>query len=290
VDEAALRVLLDNGHVAAAGFDVFIEEPAKENPLFGAPNFVATPHLGAATSEAQENVALQVAEQMSDYLLSGAVTNALNMPSITADEAPRLKPFVALAQLLGSFAGQLADGALTRVEVRYLGDVAKLNVKPLTAAALAGVLKPMLSEVNMVSAPAMAKERGIELSEAREEEARDYDSLMSIEITAGGRTMGILGALFAGEPRILAADGMPLEAPIAPNMLYVRNEDKPGVIGRLATTLGGADVNIATFHLGRVSEGGTAAALVGLDAPMPADVIAKVEALPHVTLVKALKF
>jgi D-3-phosphoglycerate dehydrogenase len=290
VDEQALRVLLDKGHVAAAAFDVFSEEPASQNPLFGAPNFTATPHLGAATSEAQENVALQVADQMADYLLTGAVTNALNMPSITADEAPRLKPFVTLAQLLGSLAGQLAEGPLTRVEVRYLGDVARLNVKPLTAAALAGVLRPMLAEVNMVSAPAMARERGIELSEAREEEARDYDSLVSIEVTAGGKVLAVLGALFAGEPRILAADGMPLEAPFAPDMLYVRNEDTPGVIGRLATTLGESGVNIATFHLGRVSAGGVAASLLGLDAPLAEAVAGRVSALPAVTLVRALTF
>src|SRR6516225_9939730 len=153
VDEAALRAALESGHVGGAAFDVFVEEPAKANPLFGAPNFVATPHLGASTNEAQENVALQVAEQMSDYLLSGAVTNALNSPSVTADEAPKLKPFVALAEKLGAFAGQMVDVGLKGVDIAYEGEVAALNVRPLSAAALAGFLRPMLSEVNMVSAP-----------------------------------------------------------------------------------------------------------------------------------------
>ena len=142
----------------------------RRTSLFGAPNFVATPHLGASTNEAQENVALQVAEQMSDYLLTGAVTNALNSPSVTADEAPKLKPFVALAEKLGAFAGQMVDVGLKGVDIAYEGEVAALNVRPLTAAALAGFLRPMLSEVNMVSAPAVAKERGITVSESRQDD------------------------------------------------------------------------------------------------------------------------
>src|SRR5690606_834850 len=134
VDEQALRKALDEGHVGGAAFDVFVEEPAKSNVLFGAENFIATPHLGASTNEAQENVALQVAEQMSDYLLTGAVTNALNSPSVTAEEAPRLKPFVALAEKLGGFAGQMVDFGIKAIDIAYEGEVAKLNTKPLTAA------------------------------------------------------------------------------------------------------------------------------------------------------------
>jgi D-3-phosphoglycerate dehydrogenase len=157
VDEQALREGLDSGHIGGAGFDVFVSEPAKENVLFGAPNFIATPHLGASTNEAQENVALQVAEQISDYLMNGAVTNALNSPSVTADEAPKLKPFIALAEKLGAFAGQMVDQDMKRIEIAYLGEVSKLNLRPLTAAALAGVLRPALAEINMVSAPSVAK-------------------------------------------------------------------------------------------------------------------------------------
>jgi D-3-phosphoglycerate dehydrogenase len=185
VDEQALREALESGHVAAAGFDVFTNEPAKENPLFGAPNFVATPHLGASTSEAQENVALQVAEQMSDYLLTGAVTNALNTPSISAEEAPRLKPFVALAERLGMFAGQITDDGLEAVEIEYEGEVAKLNTKPLTAAALAGLMRPLLPEVNMVSAPAVLREKGAALTESKRETSPTYESIIRIKVQTG---------------------------------------------------------------------------------------------------------
>jgi len=290
VDEAALRQLLDEGHVSAAAFDVFAVEPAKDNVLFGAPNFTATPHLGASTSEAQENVALQVAEQMSDYLLSGAVSNALNMPSITADEAPRIKPWAKLAEKLGLFAGQLIEGPLEKIDVAYEGEVALLNVKPLTAAALAGVLRPQLAEVNMVSAPAMAKERGVTLSESRQEEAPVYDSVVRISLRAAGKELSVAGTLFSGEPRVIEAEGMSLEAPFAPHMLYVRNEDKPGMIGRLGMLLGEAAVNVATFHLGRVGPGGTATALLGVDGPLNEDTLGAVRALPLVMSAKSLAF
>ena len=187
VDEAALCAALESGHVAGAAFDVFAEEPATQSPLFGLPNVVGTPHLGASTNEAQENVALQVAEQMSDYLLRGAVTNALNIPSISAEEAPKLKPFVALAEKLGSFAGQLTETGLKRVQIAYEGVVAQLNTRALTSAALAGLLRPMLQDVNMVSAPVVAKERGIKVEETRRDAAGDYDSLMTVTVTTDGR-------------------------------------------------------------------------------------------------------
>src|SRR3981189_2336155 len=167
VDEQALVDALNSKHVAGAAFDVFVEEPATKNVLFGHPNVICTPHLGAATTEAQENVALQVAEQMSDYLLTGAISNAVNFPSITAEEAPRLKPFVALAEKLGSFAGQLTETGIVKVQLAYEGAVAGMNTKALTAAAIAGLLRPILQEVNVVSAPIVAKERGIVVEEGR---------------------------------------------------------------------------------------------------------------------------
>ncbi|MFZ4122247.1 MAG: phosphoglycerate dehydrogenase [Caulobacterales bacterium] len=290
VDEAALRALLDNGHVAAAGFDVFVEEPAKENVLFGAPNFIATPHLGAATTEAQENVALQVAEQMSDYLMSGAVTNALNMPSITADEAPRLKPFAALAEKLGAFAGQLADEGLEAVEIEYEGEVAALNTKPLTAAALAGLLRPLLQDVNMVSAPAILKERGTPFAETKRDASPTFDSLIRVKLKTGGGWRSVGGSVIAGAPRIVEVKGMSLDAPFSPTMVYVNNHDKPGFIGAFATTLGAAGINIATFHLGRTSAGEEAVALVGVDQAVGETVLYAVKALPHVRYVKVLRF
>jgi D-3-phosphoglycerate dehydrogenase len=203
VDEAALRAGLDSGHIGGAGFDVFVQEPAKENVLFGAPNFVATPHLGASTNEAQENVALQVAEQISDYLLTGAVANALNSPSVTAEEAPRLKPFIALADKLGAFAGQMVDFGVSAIDIAYEGEVAKLNAKPMTAAALAGVMRPMLAEINMVSAPAVAKERGITVSESRQEDSPIYESLIRITVTTEKGKLSIDGSVRAGAPRVI---------------------------------------------------------------------------------------
>ncbi|HEX6861096.1 MAG TPA: phosphoglycerate dehydrogenase [Caulobacteraceae bacterium] len=290
VDEAALRKLLDEKHVGAAAFDVFVEEPAKENVLFGAENFIATPHLGASTLEAQENVALQVAEQMSDYLLTGAVTNALNSPSVTAEEAPKLKPFVALAEKLGGFAGQMVDFGIAAIDIAFEGEVAALNVKPLTAAALSGVLRPMLAEVNMVSAPAIAKERGITVSESRQEQSPVYESLMRITVTTEVGKRAFAGTVVGGAPRIVEVKGMELDAAFSPAMLYVNNLDKPGFIGALGGVLGEAGVNIATFNLGRMSAGDDAIALVGVDQAPAEALLSKIQALPHVKEARALRF
>jgi D-3-phosphoglycerate dehydrogenase len=290
VDEQALREALDSGHVAAAAFDVFTVEPAKENVLFGAANFIATPHLGASTNEAQENVALQVAEQMSDYLVSGAVTNALNMPSITAEEAPRLKPFAALAEKLGAFAGQIADEGLEEVAIEYEGEVTRLNMKPLTATALAGILRPLLQDVNVVSAPALLKERGVPLTESTRDASPIYDSLIRIKVKTGGKWRTLAGTVVAGAPKIAEVKMMQLEAPFHPHMLFVNNSDKPGFIGALGTLLGDAKINIATFHLGREAEGQDAIAIVGVDQVVSDAVLAAIEALPQVRYVKLLRF
>ena len=290
VDEAALRAGLDRGHIGGAAFDVFVAEPAKENVLFGAPNFIATPHLGASTNEAQENVALQVAEQMSDYLLTGAVTNALNSPSVSADEAPKLKPFVALAASLGAFAGQMVDFGVKAIDIASEGEISALNVKPLTAAALAGVLRPMLAEVNMVSAPAVAKERGIVVSESRQDQSPVFDSLMRITVTTELGKRAFAGTLVGGAPRVVEVKGMELDAPFLPAMLYVNNLDKPGFIGALGALLGDSGVNIATFNLGRRSAGDDAIALVGVDQAPDEALLAKVQALPHVKEARALVF
>jgi D-3-phosphoglycerate dehydrogenase / 2-oxoglutarate reductase len=290
VDEAALRAALESGHVAGAAFDVFVEEPAKENVLFGAPNFIATPHLGASTEEAQENVALQVAEQMSDYLLTGAVTNALNSPSITADEAPKLKPFVALAEKLGTFAGQMVDVGVKGVDIAFEGEISALNVKPLSAAALAGVFRPMLAEINMVSAPAVAKERGITVSESRQETSPIYESLIRITVQTELGRRSFAGTVVAGAPRIVEVKGMELDAAFAPAMLYVNNLDKPGFIGALGQMLGEAGINIATFNLGRVAAGDDAIALVGVDQTPDDSLIQRLRDLPQVKEARALRF
>ncbi len=290
VDEQALRAGLDSGHIGGAAFDVFVEEPATANVLFGAGNFIATPHLGASTLEAQENVALQVAEQMSDYLLTGAVTNALNSPSVTADEAPKLSPYIALAEKLGAFAGQMVDVGLKGIDLAYEGDVAALNVKPLTAAALAGLLRPMLTDVNMVSAPAIAKERGVTISESRQDNSPVFDSLMRITVATELGKRSFAGTLIGGAPRVVEVKGMDLDAPFGPAMLYVNNQDKPGFIGRLGALLGDAGVNIATFNLGRRAAGEDAIALVGVDTAPDEALIDKVKALPHVKEARSLRF
>ncbi len=290
VDEAALRAALESGHVAAAGFDVFITEPAKQSVLFGAPNFVATPHLGASTNEAQENVALQVAEQMSDYLQAGAVTNALNMASITAEEASRLKPFIGLIDKLGAFAGQIADDGLEAVEIEYEGEVAQLNTKPLTAVALAALMRPLMPDVNMVSAPVVLKQKGIPLTESRRDTSPIYGSLIRIKVLTGGRWRTLAGVVNAGTAKIVEVKGMALEADFHPVMLIINNLDKPGFIGALGTMLGNANINIATFHLGRQAAEQDAIAIVGVDQVVPEDIQQKLRALPHVRYVKVLKF
>jgi len=291
VDEVALRAALDSGHVAGAAFDVFSEEPAKTNPLFGHPHVVATPHLGASTSEAQENVALQVAEQMSDYLTRGAISNAINFPSITAEEAPKLKPFIALAEGLGSFAGQLTEEPIVKVTITYEGAVAELKTKALTSAAIAGLLRPSLADVNVVSAPSVAAQRGIVIEEATRAKRADYDSFVTLTVTTERQERAVGGTVFHdGKPRILAIKNIKVDAEFTPSMIYVTNEDKPGFIGRFAGLLGQAGVNIATFALGRDTLGGSAIALVAIDGEAPADVIAKVSAIDGVRQAKALRF
>jgi D-3-phosphoglycerate dehydrogenase len=291
VDEAALRAALDSGHVAGAAFDVFVEEPATTNPLFGHPNVVATPHLGASTSEAQENVALQVAEQMSDYLTRGAISNAVNFPSITAEEAPRLKPFIALAQGLGSFAGQLTEAPISKVTIAYEGAVAGLKIKALTSAAIAGLLRPSLADINVVSAPSVAAKRGIVIEETTRASQTDYESFITLSVTTAHQERSVGGTVFHdGKPRILSIKGIKVDAEFTPSMIYVTNEDKPGFIGRFASLLGEAGVNIATFALGRDEKGGSAIALVSIDGPAPDGVIAKVDQIPGVRQTKALHF
>ena len=291
VDEADLRTALDSGRVAGAAVDVFETEPAKDNVLFGHENLIATPHLGAATQEAQEIVAVQVAEQMADYLLTGAVSNAVNMPSISAEDAPRLRPYMSLAGQLGSFVGQLAETSIKSVTIEFQGHVAELNVRPLISAVLCGLLRPQLDAVNMVSAPAVARERGIEVSETIHEHPGDYETLIRVTVATERRSRSVSGTLFGGNrPRLVEINEIPVEAELGEHMLYTTNRDKPGVIGQLGQALGDAGVNVATFHLGRTAPGADAIALIQVDQPLDRDLIARISALPNVTQAKALRF
>ena len=289
--EADLRAALEAGRVGGVAVDVFAKEPPENYSLFGMDNVIATPHLGAATSEAQENVALQVAEQISDYLLTGAVTNAINMPSVSAEEAPRLRPYMALAEELGSFAGQIIETGIKSVTVEYEGHAAELNTRPLTACVLLGLLRPSLESVNMVNAPVIARERNIEFAEIKHERDCEYQTLIRVNVTSQRRTRTFAGTLVGGDKlRIVDINGLAIEAEMAPLMLYTVNEDKPGIIGRLGAVLGDAGVNIATFNLGRTTEGGEAIAIIGVDQPLAENVLENVRALPNVIEAKSLSF
>jgi len=294
VDEAALAEAISTGHVAGAALDVFETEPAAKSPLFALENVVCTPHLGASTAEAQENVALQLAEQMSDFLLTGAVSNAINMASVSTEDAPRLKPYLELTRLLGAFAGQLTqarEGMLRKVTIEYEGQAAAQNTRPLTAAALAGLMSPLMEGVNMVNAAVIARDHGIDVAETVHDRPSEYQTLIRMTVETDDMVRTVAGTLFAGSrPRIVEIKGIKVEADFAPHMLYVTNQDKPGFIGRFGDTMAGAGINIATFHLGRAQQGGDAICLVSVDEPVPERVLAMVQTLPLVVQATPLAF
>ena len=291
VVEADLLEALESGKVAGAALDVFEVEPAVDNPLFGREDVICTPHLGASTTEAQVNVAVQIAEQISDYLLTGAVTNALNMPSVSAEDAPKLAPYMKLAEQLGSFAGQVTVSGIQAVSIEYEGHAAELNTKPITAVILQGLLSPMLEGVNMVSAPVIAKERDIDVSEITHERPTEYQTLITVTVTTESQTRCVKGTLFAGkEPRIVDIKGISMDAKLGEHMLFLTNHDKPGFIGGLGTVLGNAGINVATFNLGRAEEGGEALALIEVDQAVDDSVLDELRALPQVMRAQALRF
>jgi D-3-phosphoglycerate dehydrogenase len=291
VVEADLIEALKSGKVAGAGIDVFETEPANENPLFHMENVVCTPHLGASTSEAQENVALQIAEQMSDYLIKGAVSNAINMPSITAEEAPRLKPFVKLAEVLGAFVGQVTDEPIQEVEILFDGSTAAMNTRALVSAALAGLIRPQVADVNMVSAPIMVKERGIIVAEVKRDKSGVFDGYIKLTVKTDKRTRSIAGTVFSdGKPRFIQIKGINLDAEVGQHMLYTTNSDVPGIIGLLGTICGKNGVNIANFQLGRDHAGGDAIALLYLDERVPDAVLAEMLGSGKIISARPLQF
>lgn len=289
--EEDLKAAIESGKVAGAALDVFMVEPATESIFFGMPNVICTPHLGASTSEAQVNVAVQIAEQIADFLLHGAVSNAVNMPSISAEDAPKLKPYMTLVEQMGKLAGQLATDATTSIEVIYQGQAAALNTKPLTAIALASILSAACEGVNMVSAPAVAKARGVSMTESKTDNAGDFLTAVTIKVHSAKGTQEVTGTLFGGgHARIVSVDGVPIEAAITPNMLLVRNKDKPGMIGGVGTILAEAGINIADFRLGRMAAGGHAISLIAIDQKVDDKTYAKLAALPQAESIIRLAF
>ena len=291
IDEEALKEGLDSGHIAGAALDVFANEPAQDSPLFGTPGFISTPHLGASTSEAQVNVAIQVAEQMSDFLLLGGVSNAINMPSLSAEEAPRLKPYMALAEKLGQLVGQIVGEDVRSVDVEVEGAAAELNMKPITGAVLAGLMGTYSQSVNMVNAPVLAKERGLDLREIRHDREGDYHTLVAVNVGTPTGTRRVEGTLFGNRaPRLVKIFDIPVEAELAGQMIYIVNTDEPGFIGALGTSLGENGINIATFNLGRRKGAGEAVALVAVDDPITRDVASQLRQLSGVREVVPLSF
>ncbi|MFP5329045.1 MAG: phosphoglycerate dehydrogenase [Alphaproteobacteria bacterium] len=291
IDEAALKEALESGQVAGAALDVFSEEPAKDNPLFGTPGLICTPHLGASTTEAQVNVAIQIAEQMADYLLLGGITNAVNVPSLSAEEAPRLRPYMALAEKLGRLVGQIAGAEIRGIDIEVEGAAAELNIKPISGAVLAGVMSNWSDTVNMVNAPYLAKERGLDVREIRSAQEGDYHTLVAVTARTGGGDKRVEGTLFGNSaPRLVKIFGIPVEAELAGQMIYIVNTDAPGFIGALGTALGQHGVNIATFNLGRRAAGGEAVALVAVDDPITPEISDELHRLPGVREVVPLSF
>ncbi len=289
--EADLKDALDSGKVAGAALDVFEVEPAKDNILFGHDKVICTPHLGAATSEAQVNVAIQVAEQMSDYLMNGGVTNALNMPSISAEDAPKLKPYLKLAEQLGGFSGQITDHAIESIDIEYCGTITAVNTDPITSTLISCLLATQTESVNMVNALQVAESRGITIKQSYDNDGKDWRSMINLIVKTTARTRNVTGTLFTGkEPRIVNIESVPIEVALTENMLFIRNKDKPGLIGGLGTILSDAGQNIADFRLGRKTTGDDAICLVSLDAPLSDELLAKVKALPQIESVKRLSF
>ncbi len=290
INETDLYEAMKSGKVAAAALDVFEKEPPDNNPLLTLDNLICSPHLGASTEEAQENVALAVAEQIADYLVHGTIRHAVNFPSIPSDQVPRLQPYINLAEKLGSFSCQIFEGGATEIIVEYLGDAATVNTAPVTIATLKGYLSPILLEtVNFVNAPFIAKERGIEVKETKSSDAGDFFSKIVVRIKSKDRESYVSGTLYSKkDPRVIEIDHFKVEIVPEGELLLIYNNDKPGVIGNIGNTLGKNNINIARMHFGRESAGGMAISVVSLDAKPGPEVIDQIRGLPNILSIKQI--
>ncbi len=290
INEEDLYEALKSGKVAGAALDVFEKEPPENSPLLTLDNIICTPHLGASTEEAQENVALAVADQIADYLVHGTIRNAVNFPSIPSDQIPRLQPFIALAEKLGGFASQIFTGGATEITVEYMGDASEINTAPVTIAAIKGFLNPILQEtVNFVNAPYIAKERGIEIKETRSADAGDYQSMIGLRIKAKNNERYLAGTLYSKkDPRIILIDNYKVEIVPEGELLLIYNNDKPGVIGNIGGLMGSNSINIARMHFGRESAGGTAISVVSVDTTPSEEILEQIKRLPNILSVNKI--
>jgi D-3-phosphoglycerate dehydrogenase len=290
INEKDLYDALLEGKVAGAALDVFEKEPPEDNPLLAIDNLICTPHLGASTKEAQENVAISVAEQVVDYLIHKTIRNAVNFPSIPSDQVARLQPYINLAEKLGGFAAQIFEGGVTEITIEYRGDASEINTAPVTIAAIKGFLTPIVGEtVNFVNAPFIAKERGIEIKETKSSDAGDYQSMVAFRLKAKDKESYIAGTLFSKkDPRIVVIDNFKVEIVPGGELLLMYNNDKPGVIGNIGTLLGKNSINIARMHFGRETPGGIAISVVTIDIPAPSKIIDEIKKLPNILSIKQI--
>ncbi len=289
VNEADLCEALKTKKVAAAAFDVFDQEPVKpDHPLLTLDNFICTPHIGASTTEAQENVAIGIAEQIVDYFTKGIARGAVNVPSVPPELLPQLQPYLALAEKVGLLQAQLYEGGLERVTVEYNGEVSSLTVAPLTIAVLKGLLTPILENaVNFVNAPVVAKERGIEVKEVKSGDAGDFTSVIRVRVEAGRRVHHVAGTLHnRKEPRIVEIDTFQVEVVPEGHLLLILNVDRPGVIGEVGKVLGDHDINIARMQCSREERGGNALLIIGTDVPLSREVLDQIKSARNILSVK----
>ena len=289
VVENDLIECLKSGHIAGAALDVFSEEPPKNKHLFDVENLILTPHLGASTSEAQENVAIQVAQQISDYLNNDVIVNSINVSPISTEEAPKLKPYLDLSLKLGRFGGQIIESTIQKINITFKGEVSHLNTKPLVSTIVAGIFSNKMESVNLINAEAIAKKKNIEIVTSYQSETINHSAEIYINISTTNEDFSYAGTIFANSSRIISIMNMRVEAEIKSNMLFISNNDKPGFIGSLGSLLGDKKINIASFYLGRTGSG-EAVSLLELDQILSDDIVSSLVSLTNVKKVKVLKF